>query len=111
MTNTQTETEAVLSEMTPEIRERLARFLSATPVRAESSREEIFEAEALVVALGDRRSSLREEVRALSTLLKEHAGSLAHVLGEGHEARIARIAGVDRMTLRTWQGKPRSTKE
>ncbi len=87
MTNTQTETEAVLSEMTPETMERL------------------------VQALGETRAQLRRELRRVTDQLQERSVQLVQVLGEGHEARIARLAGVDRMTLRTWQGKPRITKE
>jgi len=53
--------------------------------------------------LGRRRAMLREELQAITERLQ--AKALEEIAAGRAEAEVAREAGVDRMTMRKWQGK------
>lgn len=61
--------------------------------------------ELTLIELGRRRSELRERLDEVTALIKPMA--LAELAGGKPEAQVARESGIDRMTLRKWQGKPR----
>lgn len=53
--------------------------------------------------LGERRAALRAELEGLWERLR--VAALAEVAAGRSESEVARAAGVDRMTVRKWQGK------
>lgn len=53
--------------------------------------------------LAARRTELRAELADVSGLLREAV--LEKLAAGGSESEVAREAGVDRMTVRHWQGK------
>jgi transposase len=53
--------------------------------------------------LGERRAKLRAELAMLWDELRVTA--VAEVAAGRNESEVARDAGVDRMTVRKWQGK------
>lgn len=61
--------------------------------------------ELTLAELGSRRTELRERLDEVTALIKPLA--LAELASGKPEAQVARESGIDRMTLRKWQGKPR----
>jgi hypothetical protein len=59
--------------------------------------------ELTLIELGRRRTELRERLDEVTALIKPLA--LAELAAEKPEAQVARESGIDRMTLRKWQGK------
>lgn len=62
-------------------------------------------AELTLEELGRRRTELRERLAEVTELIKPRA--LAELEAGKSEVEVARESGIDRMTLRKWQGKPR----
>lgn len=59
--------------------------------------------ELTLIELGRRRTELRERIDEVTALIKPLA--LAELADGKPEAQVARESGIDRMTLRKWQGK------